>query len=150
MTGVFTAEARSLNLICAARRMGFSLVGFAIHNPNAATVGLPPGNTGSEMLVGVSDALVIFLAILVFVGVGIGIAPPPKLLDKALALIVGLELLEGLPLFIGDDVSDILFQPILVSLIQFRLDVASLLRWILGFFAVLFLREACRNGENEG
>jgi len=90
------------------------------------------------MLVGVSDALVIFLAILVFVGVGIGIAPPPKLLDKALALIVGLELLEGLPLFIGDDVSDILFQPILVSLIQFGLDIASLLRWILGLFAVLF------------
>ena len=94
------------------------------------------------MLVGVGDALVIFLAILVFVGVGIGIAPPPKLLDKALALIVGLELLEGLPLFIGDDVSDVLFQPVFVSLIQLGLDVARLLRWILSLFAVLFLCEA--------
>ena len=94
------------------------------------------------MLVGVSDALVIFLAILVFVGVGIGIAAAPKLLDKALALIVGLELLEGLPLLIGDDVSDVLFQPILVSLIQLGLDGARLLRWILSLFVVLFLREA--------
>src|SRR5437870_2136189 len=137
-------------VVSAAGGMGFRFVGFAIHNPNAATVGLPPGNTGSEMLVGVSDAFVIFLAILVFVGVRIGIAPPPKLLDKTLALIVGLELLEGLPLFIGDDVSDVLFQPILVSLIQFGLNVARLLRWILGLFAVLFLRQTCRNGENEG
>src|SRR5437660_12895579 len=121
--------------------MRFRLVGFAPHDIDAAAIGLPSGNTGSEMLVGVGDALVIFLAILVFVGVGIGIAPPPKLFDKALALVVSLELLEGLPLFIGDDVSDVLFQPILVSLIQFGLDVARLLRWILGLFAVLFLRQ---------
>src|SRR3989441_12428869 len=118
--------------------MGFGLVGFAPHDIDAAAIGFPSGNAGSKMLVGVSDALVIFLAILVFVGVGIGIAPPPKLLDKALALIVGLELLEGLPLFIGDDVSDVLFQPILVSLVQFGLDVARLLGRLLALFAVLF------------
>src|SRR5437588_11305312 len=120
--------------------MRFRLVGFAPHDIDAAAIGLPSGNAGSEMLVGVSDALLIFLAILVFVGVGIGIAPPPKLLDKALALIVGLELLEGLPLFIGDYVSDVLFQPILVSLIQFGLDVARLLRWIRGLSAGLLSR----------
>src|SRR5437660_2670613 len=108
--------------------MGFGLVGFAPHDIDTAAIGFPSGYAGSEMLVGVGDALVIFLAILVFVGVRIGIAAPPKLLDEALALIVGLELPKGLPLFIGDNVSDVLFQPILVSLIQFGLDVARLLR----------------------
>jgi len=94
------------------------------------------------MLVGIGDALVIFLAILVFVGVGIGITSPPELFDETFALIVGLELFEGFPLFIGDDVSDVLFQPVFVSLIQLGLDVARLLRWILSLFAVLFLCEA--------
>src|SRR2546422_566934 len=122
--------------------MGFGLVGFAPHDIDAAAIGFPSRNAGSEMLVGIGDALVIFLAILVFVGVGIGVPSPPKLLDKALALIVGLELLEGLPLFIGDDVSDVLFEPVFVSLIQLGLDVARLLRWILSLFAVLFLCEA--------
>src|SRR3989442_11341518 len=47
--------------------MGFGLVGFAPHDIDAAAIGFPSGNAGSKMLVGVSDALVIFLAILVFV-----------------------------------------------------------------------------------
>ena len=64
------------------------------------------------MLVGVSDPLVMFFAIFVLVGVRIGIAAQPELLDELLALFVGGELLESRPLLVRDDVGDVLVEPL--------------------------------------
>src|SRR5207245_8392090 len=96
-----------------------------------------------------SDPLVILLAVLVLVCVRIGIASAPKLFDEALAFIVSLKLLESLPLFIGDDVGDVFFQPIFVSFFDFRLDVARLLRRILLIVWLSLLRKSRGNGKSE-
>src|ERR1043165_804517 len=77
------------------------------------------------MLVGVCDALVVFLFELVFVGVGIRIAATPELFDKAFALVVSGQFLECLTFFVGDDVSDVLIEPIFVSLFEFGLYIAG-------------------------
>ena len=78
-------------IVVAAHRVRFALVRLAIHDPDAAAISFPAGNAGSEVLVGISDALVVFLFELVFVGVRIGIAPAPEFFDKALALVVSLR-----------------------------------------------------------
>jgi hypothetical protein len=67
------------------------------------------------MLVGVSDAFVILFLELVFVGVRVRVAPPPESLYELLALFIRFQLFEGFPLFIRDDVGDILFQPFFVG-----------------------------------
>ena len=50
--------------------------------------------------------------------VGIGIAAKPELLDKGFALFIVAEILEGFPLFIGNNVGDILVQPGLIGAFQ--------------------------------
>src|SRR5581483_1558411 len=137
-----------LSVVSAPRRMRFDFVGLAPHDVDAAAIGFPTRNAGSIVLVGVGDTLVVFLAILVFVGVRIGIAPAPKFFNEALALVVGFQLLKSFPLFVGDDVSDVFFEPILVSLFQFGLNVAGLLSWVL-LIVVLLLREARRHGKTQ-
>src|SRR2546428_6874149 len=129
--------------------MAFGLVRFAPGDINAAAIGLPTGNARCVMLVGISDALVVLLTKLVFISIRIGIATAPELFDETFALVVGFELLERLALFVSDDVRDVLVQPILVSLFQFRLDVARLLRRVLAFI-VLLLRQARGHGKSEG
>ena len=91
------------------------------------------------MFVRIGDAFVVFLAILVFIGVRIWIAASPEFFDKALALVVGLQFLEGLPLFVSNDVSNILLQPVLVNPFQFGLDVARPFVGILILILVLLL-----------
>src|SRR5262245_9140168 len=44
----------------------------------------------------------------------IRIAPSPELLDKGISFIIGLEFCEYVPLLLGDDPEDILFQPFLI------------------------------------
>src|SRR5438046_5298794 len=119
--------------------MGFSFVGLAIHDPDPTAIRLPAGNAGSEMLVSIGNALVVFLAKFVFVRVRIGIAAAPELFDKPFALVVGRKFLESFALFFGDDVGDVFLEPIFVSLFQFRLDVAFTLRRILALVVGLFL-----------
>ena len=102
------------------------------------------------MLVGIGDALVVLLAKLVFISVRIGIAPAPELFNETFALVVGFELLESLALFVGDDVSDVLLQPVLVSLLQFRLYVARLFRRVLAVIVALLLRQARGRGKSKG
>src|SRR6266550_2697529 len=114
--------------------MAFGLVRFAPGDINAAAVSLPAGNTRCVMLVGIGDALVVLLTKLVFISIRIGIATAPELFDETFALVV------------SDDVRDVLVQPILVSLFQFRLDVARLLRRVLAF-VVLLLRQARGHGK---
>jgi len=82
------------------------------------------------MLVGIGDALVVFLFEFVFVGIGIGIAPAPELFNEPLALVIGCKFLKGLSLFIRDDVSDIILQLVFVSCLELRLHVARLVHGI--------------------
>jgi hypothetical protein len=84
------------------------LIGLTPGDIDAAAVGLPSRDTGSVMLVGVGNTLVILLAILVFVGIRVGIAAAPESFDKLLALFISAELLEGFLLFVGNNVGDVL------------------------------------------
>src|SRR6266404_3030638 len=129
--------------------MAFGFVRFAPGYVDAATISLPTGNAGRIMFVGIGDALVVLLTKLVFISVWIGIAPAPELFDETLTLVVGFELLERLALFISDDVRDVLVQPILVSLFQFRLHVVRLFRRVLAFI-ILLLGQARGHGKSEG
>src|SRR5947209_5327175 len=98
--------------------MRLHLVGRSIHDVNAAAIGFPTGNAGRVMLVGIRDtAIVLFLKLVLF-RIWRGIAPQPELLDKALALFVGGETCERLPLLITDDVANVLVQPFLVRGLQ--------------------------------
>src|SRR5713226_2116059 len=130
--------------------MSLDLVGFSPGDVDAAAISFPARDAGSVMLVSIGDALVVFLAEFVFVGVRIGIAAAPELFDKALPLVVSRELLESFSLLVGDDVSDVFLEPILVSLFQLRLDVARPFRRILALIAGLFLlRQARRQGKGQ-
>jgi len=75
------------------------------------------------VFVRVGDTLVILFLELVFVGVRIRIAPAPEFLDEAFAFVVGREFLEGFPLFVGNDVSDVFVEPVFVGLFEFRFYV---------------------------
>ena len=130
--------------------MSLDLVGFAPGDVDAATISLPARNTGSVMLVGVSNALVVLFAKFIFVGIRIGIAATPELFDETLALVVSGKLLEGLPLFVCDDVSDVLIQPVLVSLLEFDLLFPRLTHRVLILLAGLtLLRETGGNREGK-
>ena len=96
------------------RGMIVDFVGRPVGDINAAAVGLPSGNTGSVVLVGVGDAAVVLFLELVFDGVRAGIAAQPEVLDEALALLIGLQPHEGGPFLVGDDVDDVLVQPLAI------------------------------------
>ena len=68
------------------------------------------------MLIGVGDALVVLVFVFVLDGIRRGVAAQPELLDEIVALFVVAEALEGIALFIGDDVDDVFVQPLLVDL----------------------------------
>src|SRR2546423_8367591 len=76
-------------------RMRLKLVGLAVHDIDAASVGLPSRNAGSVVLVGIGYTLVILLAVLVLVRVRVWIAPAPEKLYEVLALFVCGQLFEG-------------------------------------------------------
>ena len=79
------------------------------------------------MLVGVGDAAVVLFLEFVLFGVGRGIAPQPELLDELLAFFVGIELLESLAFFVGDDVSHVFVEPLLPRRFQLFLERRFLL-----------------------
>ena len=58
---------------------------------------------------------------LVFVldGIRRGVAPQPELLDELLTLFVGLQHLESVSLFVGDDVLDVFGEPLTVGRLKF-------------------------------
>ena len=101
------------------------------------------------MLVGVGDAAVVLFLELVFDGVRRGVAAQPELLDELLALVVGLQVLEGGPLLVGDDVGHVLVEPLAVGRLQllfelgflrfFCLSVSGLATVSLGFLTSGFL-----------
>src|SRR5246127_3275347 len=121
-------------LVGAAGGMRLDFVGLAENDVDAAAVRLPAWDTGGEVLVGVSDALVVLFLIFVLFGVGRRIAALPEGFDEVVALFVVGELLEGGALFVGDDVGDVLVEPLLVGLRQLVLQG---LRILLALFFVL-------------
>jgi hypothetical protein len=65
------------------------------------------------MLVGVGYAPVVLFPVVVGERLGIGVAAQPELLDELLALLIVREPPERLPLFVRDDVVDVLVEPFL-------------------------------------
>src|SRR6185369_16639629 len=113
--------------------MGIDFIGFAVFEIDTAAVRFVTGNAGAEMLIHVGHPLVIRLAILVFTGVWIQIAPAPKVFDKLFALLIGLQLLPGIQLSWRDNGLHV-SQPINKSPVRLRLNLS-----------VLVLR-VCRSG----
>src|SRR5688572_21544124 len=111
--------------------MCFSAIRLAVHDPDPAAIRFPPGDTGAEVLVGVSYALVIFLFKFVLVGVRIRVTAAPEFLDEAFALVVVSQFFESLSLFVGDDVSNVFIEPVFVGFLQFRFYIAGFGGWIL-------------------
>jgi hypothetical protein len=130
--------------------MAFDFVGLTPGYIDSTAIGLPAGDAGSIMLVGISYALVVLLAKFVLISVRIGIATAPELFNETLALVVGLQLLKGLPFFVSDDVGNVFVLPILVSLLEFRLDVALLFRRILTLTGLGLLSQARGHGKSKG
>src|SRR5262245_22124711 len=95
--------------------MRFNLIGLAEHYVDAPAICFPPRDTAGVFLVGISDALIIFFTILIRIGIGIGIAPHPELLDELFALLVSRQKVEGLALFIIDDPANIFVNPAFVD-----------------------------------
>ena len=54
--------------------------------------------------------------------VGIGIAAQPEVLDEGFALFIVAQVLEGFPLFVGNDVGHVLIKPGLVGALQLLPD----------------------------
>src|SRR5467141_1310013 len=99
--------------------MRFDLIGGAPHDVHAAAIGLPAGNSGSEVLIGVRYAAIMLFLEIVVREIGIGAAAQPKLLDELLAFFVGIKLQEGLPLFWRNNIDDVFVEPLLVRRVQF-------------------------------
>ncbi len=102
--------------------VGVDFVGRTEYYVYPSAIGLPPGGSPGEMLVGVSDTPVVLFLVLVFDAVGRGIAPQPELLDKLFALVVGVQTFEGAALLLSDDVDDVFVKPLLLRGIQFLLE----------------------------
>ena len=103
--------------------MAVDLVRRSPHDVDLAAVGLPAGNAGSEVLVGVGNAAVVLFLKCVFGRIGIGIAPLPERLDKLLPFLVGGQMQEGVALFGRDDVDHVFVQPLLVWGFQLLLEL---------------------------
>ena len=91
--------------------MRLYLIGRPVGYVDAPAVRPPAGNSGSEALVGVSDAPVVFFFEFVLKGIGRGVAAQPELLDKLFPLVRGSERFQACQLFPADDVCDILIKP---------------------------------------
>src|ERR1700688_473125 len=92
--------------------MAVDFIRRAVHDVGAAAIGPPAWPSGGKVAVGIGDTAVILLSEHILWAAGIRIAPLPEFLDELVPLFVGSELLEGGPLFIGDDVGPLLNQPL--------------------------------------
>src|SRR5689334_6143396 len=90
----------------------------AVSDVDAAAIRFPSGNARSVALVGIRDASVVLFLELVFYGVRSRVAAQPELFDELLALLVGVQPVEGRSFLIGDDVNDVFVQPLLVRRLE--------------------------------
>src|ERR1017187_6605790 len=106
------------------------------------------------MLIGVSNAPVIFLFEFVFRTAGVRIAALPEVFYERLTLVVGGEFLKGSPLFVSNNVGNFLAQPLLVGRLHFHAEsLLAPLFCLTGFLgSVLFLVVAAiwREGMQDG
>src|SRR5882762_10521991 len=91
---------------------------------DSSAIRFPARDAGSVMFVGISNSLVILLAILVLFSIRIRITTAPKCFDKLFALFVCRQPFECLAFLVSNDVGDILFDPVFISLFQFRSLIA--------------------------
>src|SRR5437867_5676220 len=92
-------------------------VGLAVDDVDSSPVGHPPGIAAGEVLVGVCNTAIVFLSELVCCGARIGIPAEPKLLDELLFFLRSGKLLENRLFIVGNNVNNILFQPLLEMVI---------------------------------
>src|SRR5260370_12595180 len=117
--------------------MRFNFIGLTPHDVNAAAIGFPSGNAGSEAFVRVGNAAIVFFLKGVFGEIRIGVAPLPKLLDELFALFVGGKLEKSGSLFRLNDVNHFFVKPLPVRGIEF-------LESLFGLPLALFLRKLLR------
>ena len=110
----------------------FALIRRTIGDVDTTAIGLPSRNAAGKRLVSVGDTAVVLFLIFVFDCVRGGGAAQPEAFHELFAFFVGLELLEGLTLFVRDDVRDVFVLPLLPRSFQFLLQPRFLL------FALLF------------
>src|SRR5689334_15133238 len=102
--------------------MRFHLISGTVHDVNAAAVGLPAGNAGGKMLVGVGDAPVDLVLVRIVNAVRSGVAALPELLDELIALFVVAQFEKSFALLVGNDPAHVLIEPFLVSLAQLNVQ----------------------------
>src|SRR5580700_1279852 len=122
-------------IVGTARGVGIYLICWTPHDVHATTVRFPARNPGGKVLVGVSDAAVVLFFKIVVRKIGIAAAPQPELLDKLLALFIGIKLQEGIPFFWRNDIDHVLVQPLFVLAVEF---FEGLARFLFLLFALLF------------
>src|SRR5581483_744281 len=103
-------------LVGSAGGVGFDLVCRTVLDVNTAAIGLPAGNAGREMFIGVCNAAVVFFFELVFNRVRSGVPPLPEGFNKLVALFVIGELFKSGTLFISDDPAHIFVEPLAIGL----------------------------------
>ena len=123
------------SVVGAAGRVRLNFVRPTPHDVHAATIGFPARDARSKMFVRVSNPAVMLFLEIVVREVGIAAAAQPELLDKLLALFVGLQLQEGIALFGSNDVHHVFVEPLLVGAIEF---LQGALHLALGVFIQLF------------
>ena len=106
-------------LVGAAAGMRFDAVRLAVGDVHVPAIGLPTRLAGGKMLVGISDSAVVLFAKFVLGRIGIGIAPPPEILDEVVPLLIVRQTLERLEFLVGDDPAHILIDPFLVWPLEF-------------------------------
>src|ERR1019366_1707900 len=109
-------------LVAAAGGMGVNLIRRPKHDVHPAAIGLPTGDAGRVVLVGIRDTPVVLFFKLVLFGVGRGIAALPEGLNELVALFVVRELHEGGFFFVGDNPAHVLVQPLPISLAQLNFE----------------------------
>src|SRR5208282_5900930 len=109
-------------LVAAARGVRLDLIRRPKHDVSPSTVGLPPGDAGREVLVGIRYAPIVLFFELVFFCVRRGIAALPEGFNELVALFVVRELHEGGSFFVGDNPTHVLIQPLPISLAQLNLE----------------------------
>ena len=101
--------------------MRLDFVGRAIHDVNPPAVRLPTRDTSGVVLVRVGDTAIMLFLEFVLGSIRSGIAACPECLNELIAFLVVGELLECRTLFVRDDPTDVLVQPLLVGLAQLLL-----------------------------
>ena len=136
--------------------MRLNRIRWAEGNVHVAAIRLPSRLARGIMVIRILNAPIMLFAEFIVGGVGIGIAPQPELLDERFALLVIAQVLEGLPLFVRDDVGHILIQPGFVGGFEFlpnfllRLEflfVRPLALQRIGFLILAGGGRACNEGS---